>query len=520
MWSGIGCAGTDSRLWVGVVALMMGCSDYDVVPDGSVDGLATRLVAEPAVLDLGGVELGSRREGTIALVNHGALPVVLDDLALVGSGAFELLLPSDPVVEPGASVDVRVAYRPDAFEDTSVLEVRFSTEQDADQQLPVPVRGVGLAGALAVEPGALELGSHPEGCVVEAPVALRNVGTAPVELHEAVVAGVGFETVGHPEGTLLAPGASTELWVRYTAADTSDDSGTLWVHHDGIAGTASAPVTGQLQPRAYTEASFLQDGPWDAVDILFAIDGSGSMQDDTARLADNARTFFQALHDLGVDARVAGVTHDDGCTNGPPVSTTEPGAEDAFTRSLDGPWGVHTESLLTVASHALEAADGCNAGLLRPGARTAVVVLSDEPDQSDDSWEHYVARMRAVDPHVVVSAIVGEAPDGCETAYPGFGYLEAASATGGAVLSLCAENWGPFLELQAELVTGAPRTRFALPEPAGPGEAFVTVDGETVSGWSIDRTTHELVFEDWAMPGPGAAIAVEYPRAADCDPAP
>jgi len=502
------------------VGLLAGCSDYDITPQQNASALATRLEAVPAVVDVGGVPVDGSTTTELQLVNLGNEPIQLIDMALAGSSAFSFDLPETDEVPVGGEVTVRIGYAPDALEEEAVLEVWFDTLEQADGMLPVPLQGIGLAGVLSVDPPFLDLGEYPEGCVVEDFVTLTNDGTDKLELQDLAVLGEGFFLPDSPKGEALAPGASIELAVAFEAAPGTSSEGELWIEHDGVAGLASADVAAGMQPRAYTEETFLQDGPWDMVDILFAVDGSGSMQDDTARLAENARTFFQALHALGVDAQVAGVTRDDGCANGV-VSTRDPGAEDAFARLLDGEWGTETESLLTVATRALEAHDGCNYSVFREGARPAVVFLSDEPDQSDNDWDTYVARMLAVDPHVVLSAIVGPVPDGCETAYPGYGYVDAAAATGGATVSLCAEDWGAFLNLQAELVTGNPRTHFELSEPAGPGEAYVFIDGERIlEGWTIDRTSHELVFEDHRVPGPGASIFVEYPRAADCDPAP
>jgi len=497
-----------------------GCSDYAMTPEKVVQGLHGDLAAEPPSLDLPAVPLGERADAGFQLVNRGSFPVDLVDMQLVGGSGFSFMLPEQGSLGPGEAVDIPVAFSAGTLESDAVIEVLHASETGEQAVLQVPVHGTGLAGALVVEPVTVDFGIVPVDCVLEESVRLRNVGTAALEVHEVAVIGAAVSMGAGAWATSLAPGAEVELPLVFQPERLGAQEGELWVHHDGVSGVSTAPVFGESQPRARVEESFLQDGPWEAVDIIFAVDGSGSMEDDTDRLADNARAFFEALHELEVDARVSGVTRDDGCINGDPIPTREAAAVDEFARVLDGPWGVHTESLLTVAAHALEAGDGCNAGVFREGARTAVVVLSDEPDQSDDEWESYVGRLRAIDPHVVLSAIVGPAPDGCATAFPGWGYLEAAEATGGASLSLCSEDWGGFLELQAELVTGNPRTHFPLTEPAGPGEVVVMVDGEPAEGWTLDLATQELVFEDWAMPGPGAAIFVEYPAASECDPAP
>ena len=501
-------------------ALSLGCSDYGMTPEPVVQALAGELAAQPSVLELPAVDLGGHAQGSFELVNHGSHPVELMDIRIAGGAGFSFQRPDEPVLQPGGSVAVPVVFSAGSLQSDAVIEVVHSSPSGGEAVLRVPIHGVGLAGALVVEPLAVDFGIAPVECVLEEHVRLRNVGSAPLEIQDVVAVGAPVSVGVGAWASRLAPGASVDLPLVYQPESVGAASGELWVHHDGVGGVSSAPISGESQPRARVEQSFLQDGPWQAVDILFVVDGSGSMEDDTERLAQNARSFFEALHELGVDARVAGVTRDDGCINGAPIQTDDVAALDALPQVLDGPWGVLTESLLTVAAHALEAADGCNAGVFREGARTAVVVLSDEPDQSVEEWDTYVGRLRAVDPHVVVSAIVGPAPDGCETAFPGWGYLEAAEATGGATLSLCADDWASFLELQAELVTGNPRTRFPLAAPAGPGEVIVQIDGEDSQGWHLDRASQELVFEDWAMPAPGASIYVDHPAASECDPQP
>ena len=87
-------------------------------------------------------------------------------------------------------------------------------------------------------------------------------------------------------------------------------------------------------------------------------------------------------------------------------------------------------------------------------------------------------------------------------------------------MSLCADVWSGLLELQSDLVTGYPRTRFPLAAPAGPGEVVVKTNGEDAQGWTLDRAEQELVVNDWAMPAAGTSIHVEYPAASECDPQP
>lgn len=498
---------------------LLGCSDYDLHPDAHRDGLQVAVTADPPLLDLGDVPMGSQADGVVTLINTGTSPVYLQAGHITQSGdGFSLLGPVSGVLQPGASHPVPIGLRAGTFAPEGVLEVPHTDDRGQVDSLVVPLRATGLAGSLLVDPPVLDLGPVPTGCDIELPLDLINVGTADLEVQEAAVVGAEHTTVAIDTSTPIAPDEARTGSIALTASTTPAElDATLWLHHDGIGGVASAAVKASIQPRARVEQTFLQDGPWPAVDLLVVVDSSGSMHDDIDRLVDGARDFFTRLSSRDLDVRVSGITRDDGCVNGAPVATEDIAAVETFARSLSGEWGHHTESLLTIATAAIEDPSGCNAGVRREDARTAVLLLSDEPDQSDDPWDDYVGRMRRVDPTIVLSGIVGPPPEGCETAFVGDGYLEAIEATGGATESICAPDWSAFLDLQAEVMAGTPRTRFELSADVGPGDVWVTVDGEEATDWWIDPEGPALVFDDHAQPPAGAVIRIDHPAAADCD---
>lgn len=158
----------------------------------------------------------------------------------------------------------------------------------------------------------------------------------------------------------------------------------------------------------------------------------------------------------------------------------------------------------------------CNAGFLRPDALLHTVVVSDEPDQSPETWDAYVADLvakKGSSSLVKMSAVAGDYPSGCATASAGVGYYEAASATGGAFASICSD-WASTVDVLAE--ASASQSSFPLTYTPDPDTIVVWVDGaEQSSGWAWDSSTNTVVFD--ASVGGGSTVEIDYAAVGTCD---
>jgi hypothetical protein len=92
---------------------------------------------------------------------------------------------------------------------------------------------------------------------------------------------------------------------------------------------------------------------------------------------------------------------------------------------------------------------------MRSGSILHIILVSDEPDQSANSWDWYVDRIVAAkgDPSKTrISAVAGNMDGTCSaagaTSAPGVGYYEAATATGGVYLDICSD-WASNMEALA-----------------------------------------------------------------------
>ena len=189
--------------------------------------------------------------------------------------------------------------------------------------------------------------------------------------------------------------------------------------------------------------SFVQEANRD-VDILWVVDNGCSMGGEHTILGSSFTVYYDALVDAEMDFRIAVVTTDTAEFQGSPTVidalTSDPTT--VFAASVDvGTTGASPEQGLRYGLEALTraAADTPpNNDFWRTEASLQVIFVSDEPDQSSDPWEDYLAGYRALkdDPdRVLLHAICGTdgtVADSCAgpngSASGGEGYVDAVNA--------------------------------------------------------------------------------------------
>jgi len=266
-----------------------------------------------------------------------------------------------------------------------------------------------------------------------------------------------------------------------------------------------------------SETHIQPSGPYDGVDIIFFVDQSASMDDERRLLGASFPELVDELNNLGLDWQAGVVSGDDGCTNSGIITGADSDAVTRFTTGLTGDWGWYAESGLTVATNALLAAGpgGCNEGLLREDALPLVVAVADEQDHSDAGWLDRALAMSEAAPGVIINAVVGPVPDGCETAEPGAGYADAAEWAGGVLETVCDPDWVNVFEDLGSLAADEPTDTFPLDAPPEDDTVEVLVDGEVVTdGWTYDEAAQAVVFEE--QPEGGAIIEVRYIISSEC----
>lgn len=503
-----------------LVLLLSGCVDnklHTYTPGGAVEDLPAIQLSTDALL-FPTQDPGGEASDRVTVTNVGSADLHVSDWHIEGSGSFSL--PDrvrSTLLEPGGSFDIEVAFSPFQAEEHASLTVE--SDDLSNPAAYVSLDGTGAYPQVQIVPDPYSFGSVLIGCSLDVDFEIQNVGLAPLTVDSVVPVGAGF-ALSLATPLTLEPGESAPFTGTYTAASTASAEALVYVTSNDPRGLIDASWSGSGSSVGTGEDSFRQgSGTFDAIDLFVYVDQSGSMDDDQANLGANAALLTGALEAASLDWQLMVVNDDSGCSNSGILTPETPGAEEAFARAVTRGGGSWTEAGLTIGVNGLQEAQGggCNEGFLREGARTVLMLVSDEPEQSRASWDNRVNDILSLATTSVIVAVVGDLPRGCGSAEAGNGYAEAAVATGGELLSICAADWGSYAESLATLGTSDMQSTFALSSVPMPETIVVTVTGAVDTGWRYDENTNAIVWPSTNLPPAGSMIEVTYSLAGSCE---
>jgi len=227
------------------------------------------------------------------------------------------------------------------------------------------------------------------------------------------------------------------------------------------------------------QVDVFEQAPLPVVDILWVVDNSGTMREERQQLGEKFDQFMSELEKVGADYHIGIVstdtddpTHSGRLQGSPKIignDTADPKA--TFIANVDLPETSNRnekglEAMRLALSDELLAGD--NAGFLREQASLYVIVLSDEDDHSLGPTRYYARWLehlkgKGEENRVSLSALVGQAPSGCEGAQAGARYLEVQQLTGGLFYSICENDYGPVVKALGIEAAGM-RRKFVLSE--------------------------------------------------------
>lgn len=275
------------------------------------------------------------------------------------------------------------------------------------------------------------------------------------------------------------------------------------------------------------------------VDILWAVDDSGSMTNERRTLVGNFSRFVQELLALRVDfhmgvisivaseqARLRGTTKIITNQTRDPrrlfeENTTFPNSRSRWEQGL-------RMAQLALSSPNIDPGQP-NAGFLRPDAALAIIVVTNEDDSSFGTTDHYARVFKALkgkgnENLVSFSVIGGTIPNGCvppgetglygSTADPSVRYAEVATKTGGVIGSICDPSFEQTLVRIAQALNTLKRV-FPLTLQPIVNSITVTVGGvvipqDLVNGWQYRADTNSVVFLGNYVPAPGSTVQLRY----------
>jgi len=490
-------------------------------PEGEVEEAGIgRIQLDLAELDFGTVTAGETTSREVGITNIGSAGLFLEDLFVEGSGSFVLDdADLDRILQPGDETRLTVTYAPSAHgESSAVLHVIAGDPRIDPEELPL--LGSGLAPMIELDPAEWTFEDLAVGCHQEIAVAIRNVGSAPMELQEVIFAPTSDEMAeSHYFGpnSQLAPEEAVEITIYYQPDDTLPDTGYLHVYsNDPAQPDALATQTGTAHLAAEVCDTFEQNGN-NFADILWVLDDSCSMYEVQNNLAVNLSAFLDTVEVQNVDYHVAVATTSSAEFGGyEPIMT--PGTADvhaAFADAVDvGTGGAATNEGLMNAWDALNPPYTLpgepNYGFLRDDAKLHVIIVSDGDDESPDTVSAYVAALQGLkdDPSDVhVHAILE---------LPATQYELAVTLTGGELGHLLDPSWSSALTA-IEWIGPDFADTFELSDHPVPDTIEVEFNGvPQPSGWAYDSVLNAVVFLPDLVPDDGDVIDICYNRYGGC----
>lgn len=359
---------------------------------------------------------------------------------------------------------------------------------------------------------------------------------------------VGDQPISTPDQPFtVPPGLDAKVYLQFRPIRRAPaaHAGALVITHDGAPDPARVALTGTAVAGSTTADTFHQPaGP--KVDLLFVIDDSCSMASKQAILLDNLSRFVGSAEAAGADYNIA-VVDTEGfspqagdfqrtqCYPYPRVVNARWGDRTSRAAALEcmfnlGTAGSGIEAGLASAKAALVKAQdpaqdpaGLDRGFLRDDARLAIVVVSDEDDQSHESQsvlrDYFLSlkgprRHGDVRVHAIAGPVAGPCQIGQSLAEPGYNYFWMTQQTGGLFLDICQADWSPLLD-HLDLDVFTPIATWALSQAADPATLQVAVSGRAVpldaaNGYTFDPGQNAVTFHGAAVPVAGSTVSVAY----------
>ena len=258
--------------------------------------------------------------------------------------------------------------------------------------------------------------------------------------------------------------------------------------------------------------SFEQPVISNGVDIIWVIDGSGSMNDDRVRVLQGITDMMQNLPMINWRLVIISMTpHEAVAVESFPLlpGDTQEHAHAMFAENVQGHYEYGFDSVYEFLENNRFAANW-----LRDDASLLVVFVSDEDDQSTTQFPTVSLFKNWLDgkrEHVYVSSIVNKYPDISEcNSYShnvGFRYSDLTTSYSGQLLDICSEDW-------SQGVTDA-SNQIQLREwydltnkPLNEQEIYVFVDGTEFFDWYYDAVENRVYFD--IVPDEESLVEIAY----------
>lgn len=256
--------------------------------------------------------------------------------------------------------------------------------------------------------------------------------------------------------------------------------------------------------------SFTQISSVNGVDIIWVIDRSGSMYNETDELLAGIEAMINNLPTTGWRLNMIS-TDPNGYTDEqfpliPGDTLTD--AEAMYNNMYSGGWEKGFEAVQEYILNSSYAATW-----LRSDAALLVVFVSDEEEQSTTTFpsvSDFTTWYSSLRQSVFLSSIVNLHPDNSlcnsNSAYEGARYIEATNVYSGTIIDICSDDWST--GVRDASVQLEPYESLILTHVPVEDSIRVFANGELYHDWHYDASDNTVYFD--VVPGSGVLIEIGY----------
>ena len=332
----------------------------------------------------------------------------------------------------------------------------------------------------------------------------------------ATTGGVDGSTVGGTTGGTATTGGVDGSTVGGTTGGTSTTGGTAGGASTG--GTSGGVSQQEIFHQSAQETKQL--------DIVWIIDDSGSMSDEQAALGTNFSAFIDDFITKNVNFKMAITTTDTSSATkkGHMVVGSDTKLTSAAAQANATQFKTDFTNLVKVGTRGsgnekgLEASEGFmekfSSSFIRPDAYLAVVIISDEEDQSSKTVKQYTDFLKSFKSSAglvkVYSVVDVNNTNCCSTGITTGSerYKQASNNTSGVIADIRDDFYNVLSDMGSSIINLL--DSFALASAPIPGSLKVFVNNVETSSYTYEDVTHSIKFNQNSLPPVGAEIKVTY----------
>lgn len=420
----------------------------------SVKAGAGELKAVPDVLDFGAIASLTTVKKSVRIFNVGDKSQKIEALALSADGSPDFVIDSAPQtpfeVAPSESFEVSVAFTPQSGGvDATSLVVGYPV----GQKLVISITGEEIGPLIGVVPAVLNYGQVADGAKLtrsfkifskgKADLHIKSIGIDPTSTHKSFfINEAGPLTLKPNEGKIVDVTLTADSPLPKTSAQVA---AVLVQSDDPNVATVTVPIKVEGEPCVVGKSDFAVKAAAakGQVDIIIAIDSSGSMKEEKQAVQLNLNAFAKDIASKNIDHHV--VLIGSGMCVPPPLGA--PGCKNSAAFQHVNVSVGSTDGLQKIIDTYPQWQ-----GFLRAGAQRHFIMITDDNSKKDANWFKNEQLPKLTNPGFpggfTFHSIVGWAPQvipfiGCiGAAGHGTVYIELSQKTGGELASICATQLG------------------------------------------------------------------------------